>query len=180
MLAPMEPHEEAILAAAVGKEGAALIRPFLEEVRFADGEALLTDGVVSSWLYVLLEGELAIVHESPEGRVALGKRPPGCWSGEVGVIDGGPASATVLASGPCRLLRIDHASLLRLTDERPDVASVLLRHIMKQLVERIISSSSGIVEQVAPGQVFVRKPEPPAAARGWAASMFGWLTGGPR
>lgn len=169
--------DQTLLAQALGEPDAALLLPFLDVVTVADGTALLTEGAPSRDLYLLTEGELTIVHESPQVRIVLGQRPAGSWIGEVGVVDHGPASVSVIANGPCRLLRIDHAALIRLADDRPDVASVLLRHITRQLAERIASSSSGILEQIAPGQTRVRKPE---AVRGWAASILGWLTGGAR
>ena len=164
----------ALLAAAVGPEGAAQLRPHLEELALNDGEILFTDGVPSSHLCVLLEGELAVVYRGPTGTIELGVRPPGSWLGEVGFIDAGPATATVIAKGPCRLWRIDHPTVVRLIDEEPAVASVLLRHVMRQLAERIALSSSGIVEQVAPGQVRVRKPH---EVRGWVSQALGWLLG---
>lgn len=167
-----------LLAAALGAEGAARLLPHLEAVDLADGDVILTDGAPSSHLYLLVGGELGIVHVAPDGkRVDLGTRGPGSWIGEVGFVDAGPATATVVAKGPCRVLRIDHATLLRLADERPDVASVVLRVVTRQLAERIATSSSGIVEALAPGQVRVRKPE---EVRGWVARALGWLVGDAR
>lgn len=165
-----------ILAEAVGADAPALL-PHFELVHVADGDVLLREGVASSNLYVLVEGVCEIVYESELGRVTLGRRPVGSWLGEVGLIDGGPASATVIASGPCAVLRLDAAVLARIVDERPAAASALLRHVTRQLAERLAASSSGILEQIAPGQVAVRKPEP---VKHWARRALGWLVGAER
>lgn len=169
------PTDLEILGAAVGSDGAALLLPHLESVDAADGDVLMRDGEVSGRLYLLVSGALAIVHEAGGHRLDLGRCRPGAWIGEVGVIDGGPASATVLASGPCRLLRIDHARFEQIAHDRPEVASVLLRHVTRQLAERVAASSAGILHEIAPGQVVVKKPE---VVRGWAQRALGWLLGG--
>src|SRR5262245_23805177 len=118
--------ELALLASAVGDDGAHAIHRHFEAVSLAAGERILTDGQPSSWLFVVVEGELEVFVDGPEGRVDVGVRGPGSWLGEVGVIDGGPASATVEARGAAKVLRIGRERLVKLADERPQVATVLL------------------------------------------------------
>lgn len=170
------PSEElALLARGVGSEGAALLRPHLEAVDLSDGATVFVDGDPSAHLILVVSGELAIRHEAGAHAVEMGTRGPGSWLGEVGFIDPGPATATVVSRGKSRVLRIEHAKLLGLTDERPEVASILLRHVSRQLAERLATSSAGIVERVAPGHVSLRKPED---VRSWVSTVLGWLVGG--
>ena len=175
MTAAAPADELALLAEAVGAEGAALLHPYLEGVDLPDGEPVFVDGQPSSHLVVIVAGVLAIRHEANGIVVEIGTRGPGGWLGEVSVIDPGPATATVVCQGPARLLRVDHATLLRLTLERPEVASILLRHVTRQLAERLATSSSGIVERVGPGQVRLKKPD---EVRSWVSTVLGWLVGG--
>ena len=165
-----------LLTAAFGPEDGALLLQHLQLRRVAEGEALLIDGERSSSLFMLVEGALRVVHEGSHGKVVLGDRVPGDWVGEVGLIDGGPATATVQALVPSSVLCMERATLERLSVEQPHVASILLRAVTRQLAERVWASSSGIVEQVG-SWVTVRKPE---EVRGLVARMFDWLLGGER
>jgi CRP-like cAMP-binding protein len=169
------PHELALLADAVGADGAAQLHPHLVALDLADGDTVFVDGVPCAHLVLIVSGELAIQHVADGRVVEMGTRGPGGWLGEVGLVDPGPATATVVARGPVRVLRMEHQTLLELITSHPEVASVLLRHVTRQLAERIATSSSGIVERVGPGQVRLRKPE---EVRGWVSTVLGWLVGG--
>jgi CRP-like cAMP-binding protein len=164
-----------VLSASVGDMDVALLLPHLQECTLVDGEVLFRDGVACPYLYFLVDGQLAVIYEAGGAEIELGTRGPGAWLGEVGLIDGGPATATVISRGKGRALRMDHARLVELTSTLPDVASCLLRHVSKQMGERIAESNSGILEQVRPGHLRVRKPE---EVRSWAEGMLGWLING--
>jgi CRP-like cAMP-binding protein len=143
------------LARALGPENARALLPQLEPVTLPAGEHLLVQGEPSSWLYLLTDGEVRVFVHGPNGREDLGARGPGSWLGEVGVIDGGPATATVEVGRPSRLLRIDRAALARLTVEQPEVVAALLRHLVRQLAERLVRTSAGQLESDGPGQLRV-------------------------
>jgi CRP/FNR family transcriptional regulator, cyclic AMP receptor protein len=175
MPAAAPPHELALLAQAVGAEGADLLHPHLEAIELRDGDTVFVDGAPSDHLVLLVSGELVVQHVADGRVVEMGRRGPGSWLGEVSLIDPGPATATVVCRGPVRLLQLEHRTLLDLTTDRPEVASVLLRHVTRQLADRVAASSSGIVERVGPGQVRLRKPE---EVRGWVSTVLGWLVGG--
>jgi CRP-like cAMP-binding protein len=106
--------------------------------------------------------------------VTLGVRGPGSWFGEVGFVDAGPSTATVVARGPVSTLRIDHATLMRLSTDHPEVASALLRHVNRQMALRIAESSSGIMDHVGPGRYRLRKPD---EVRSWTSRALSWLLG---
>jgi CRP/FNR family cyclic AMP-dependent transcriptional regulator len=162
---------EAILAAAVGAEGAAALMPHLERVPLAAGDVLFTEGAPSPWLWVVVEGEVAV----RAGQVELVRRGPGSWLGEVGFLDKGPAMATVVAATSGAALRIGHDTLVRLGSDHPAAASALLRHLTRQLATRIAEGSAGIAEEVSAGEYRLRKPE---EVQGWLGraleQLFGW------
>lgn len=166
---------EAILLAAVGPEGAALLRPHFREVALADGDALFREGATSDHLDVVVQGELVVHVDLDDGTIEIGRNGPGAWLGEVGLIDRGPAMATVIANGPALVLRIDHDTLARLQREQPGAAAVLLRHVTRRLAERIAAGSAGMVEEIAPGHYRLKPPEEQRSA---LARVFGWLLGG--
>lgn len=69
----------------------------LEEVRFAPGEVMLTEGAAGGTLFILIEGEVAIA----KGDVhLLTVSEPGAVFGEMAALLGGPYSATVSAAAP--------------------------------------------------------------------------------
>ena len=69
---------------------------------------------------------------------------------------------------------IDHAALLRLTNEHPEVATLVLRRANREMALRIAQSSAGIIEEAGKGRYRVRPPE---EVRSWAARALGWLFG---
>ena len=164
-----------LLAQSLGEEGAALLAPHVEDVTLAAGTALFREGEPSSFLYLIVDGEADILQNVDGRPVRVASRGPGSWLGEIGFIDGGPATASVVAPAPLHAVRMAHTTLLILANERPEVATVLLRLVSRQMAERIAQTSSGIIEQVAPGQYRVRKPE---EVRGWVSQVLGWLSGG--
>lgn len=172
---PPAPIDEplAVLGAAVGASTAPLLLPHMEQLRLDDGVDLLTCGQPSSSAYVLVDGALRILLVGEGAPLILGDRYPGDWVGEVGLIDGGPATATVRTLGPCHVLRIDRPTLERLVVQEPAVASALLRHVNRMLGVRIRGSTSGIVEQVG-DWVTVRRPD---EVRTWVSRALSWLLG---
>ena len=163
-----------LLLETLGKDGAAVIAPHLTEEAVAEGERVFTDGEVSSRLVLLVSGGLQACHEDGGHRIVLGDIPIGSWLGEVGFIDRGPATATVVATKPSTIMTIHHRQLMALAETEPHAASVLLRHVTRALAKRLHKSTSGIVTQIADGQF---KVMPVEQQRGWLASVLGRLLG---
>jgi len=100
-----------------------------DEVEVAAGKRLATAGDAGRELFVIVEGRA--VAKTPRGRtVHLG---PGQFFGEIGLIDGGPRSATVEASTPMRLLVIGQREFWGLLAAVPPIA----RRIMQTLSQRL-------------------------------------------
>jgi MFS family permease len=89
---------------------AAAQRPVLErlaaasvETTAAPGEEIIREGEPADALYVLRKGSI----EVRRGADTLATLPAGSWFGELGLLEGVPRTATVAATEPCDLLRID-------------------------------------------------------------------------
>jgi CRP-like cAMP-binding protein len=76
-----------------------------EEMRVEAGRTLIRQGTPSDTFYLLLDGE-ATVEVDGKARPALG---PGRFFGEISLLDRGPATATVVAKTPVRLMVMSHA-----------------------------------------------------------------------
>lgn len=144
------------LAEALGPQLAEHLRDRLESVRLERGDTLLEAGVPSPWLHVVLEGGVEVRRQGPRGPVILGLLEPGSLVGEVGFIDGGPATATLVATANTRLARLERAALAGLQAEHPLLAGQLLRRISTTMAARLDQTSLA---------VFAHE-DPPAASRG--------------
>ena len=106
------------------------------EVDFALGEVVFHEGDQDRSLFVILEGAVGIERDGE--RVA--DLPQGTWFGEMALLDGKPRSATALALGETRCLRIDHEQFYEIVAVNPeivkDVFSVLVTRLRSLLDKR--------------------------------------------
>jgi cAMP-dependent protein kinase regulator len=92
------------------------------------GETLLVQGQPGTALFLVLRGQCRVVHQHPDGRES--EYPvlrEGDLFGELSVLLGLPATATVLARTPCTLLRLDRAAVERHILIQPGVREALSR-----------------------------------------------------
>lgn len=85
-------------------------------------------------LFVIVRGSVKVLSRDAEGReVILSFLGEGECFGEMGLIDGSPRSADVVAFDPCELLEISRADFTQALTENPD----LCLNIMRSLVMRL-------------------------------------------
>src|SRR5579871_349426 len=95
----------------------------------APGETLFKKGDAGDAMFVVLEGALDI--QVGDKVVETARR--GAIIGEMALIDQAPRNATVIASEPSKLAKVDQRRFLFLIQQNPFFAT----HVMKELVERI-------------------------------------------
>ncbi len=119
--------------------------------RVAAGETLFHEGDPGDALYVIAEGELAVLGagapggSSPGGGgpgVELARLGPGQFLGEVALMTDQPRSATVTAIVDSELLRIDRITLATVLGNHGDVLRAVLRFVRDRLVDRWIRTSA--------------------------------------
>jgi CRP-like cAMP-binding protein len=93
------------------------------------GHTLFVEGAPSSNLYVIVTGTAVVKRH---GR-RIGRAGPGDVVGELGVILGGPRTATVQAETPIEWLVLDRASLRTAIDEVPGLGWHLLQSVAARL-----------------------------------------------
>jgi CRP/FNR family cyclic AMP-dependent transcriptional regulator len=106
----------------------------------AVGEVLFNQGDDGNCMFVLIEGAMDVVIDG----LVVEKSTSGAMLGEMAIIDSSPRSATVVATEPCRLAKIDEKRFNIIIQSNPFFA----KQVMKVLVDRVrqmnkISSSSG-------------------------------------
>jgi CRP-like cAMP-binding protein len=133
-------------------------RPFLDGLAAADvaaldeigavvrrrrGEHVFHEGEATHSVWLLRSGFVKLTKLSLSGRTTvLELRGPGDILGEMGLIDGGPRSATVTALSPVVALSIEASRLGALLDARPTLA----RRLLEDLVARLRQASERQLE----------------------------------
>ncbi len=100
-----------------------------DEVDLPEGRTLITQGTAADAFYLLLTGG-ATVRVDGHDRPAL---EPGSFFGEISMLDRGPATATVVTSGPSKLMVMSHAQFrdaIKANDQ-------LLSQVMAAMAERL-------------------------------------------
>ena len=98
------------------------------------GTVIVRAGDATDSLYILINGSARVLNSDEEGReVILSLLGPGDFFGEMGLIDGSPRSADVVAAESCEMLVISKTDFKRCLQENFEVAL----NIMKRLVERL-------------------------------------------
>jgi CRP-like cAMP-binding protein len=89
-------------------ERAEVIR-IMEVLRLQGDEIVLREGAAGDAWYVIFEGEVRVLKNSPAGPVETSRLRPGECFGEMAILDGLPRSATVKAAGPLTLFRFQRS-----------------------------------------------------------------------
>ena len=119
------------LFAGCSKKELAAIARATDRVDLADGAALTTEGETSREAFVIVEGS-AIVKRNGRKVAELG---PGAFLGELGLLDKGPRTATVVAQGPVEALVLGPREFAGLLDEVPSISHKLLKAMAARIRE---------------------------------------------
>jgi hypothetical protein len=108
------------------KERAALIEE-MELESHEEGSVIISEGDPGDSMYVISSGEVKVYTRGTgkSGTVYLAKLGEGDFFGEVSVLTGKPRTATITASQPTELLRLDKEKLDNALAKHPGVRKVL-------------------------------------------------------
>ena len=108
---------------------AELFRHETDLLEFSAGQTLFSEGDQDDTMYVLMAGTALIVVHNRVVETA----EAGAIIGEMGMIDEGPRSATVVAKTDCRLVPIDRKRFTFLIQQTPNFAL----HVMRVIANRL-------------------------------------------
>lgn len=98
---------------------------------FARGDVITRQGAIAHWLYILIEGEAAVVVDQASGeRHTVTTLKAGTCFGEMGLLTGEPRRATVIANTELECYRLDKASLEDILRSRPALAEDFSRMLV--------------------------------------------------
>lgn len=126
------------------EEREAVIREMVY-AEFGEGDIVITEGEQGSSLYVVVSGEVKVFTRGPRGEsVPLASLGEGEFFGEVSVLTGKPRTATITATRPSELLRLDKEKLDAVIERHPHVRTVLedfykrrASHTVEAMIERM-------------------------------------------
>ncbi len=105
----------------------------LEEVDVNAGDMIFQQGEPGDSLYVIVDGRVR-VHDGERLINYLGEHDV---FGEMALLDAEPRMASVSAVEPTRLFRLEHGPFFELLNERPEIATGIIRVLTQHLRNRI-------------------------------------------
>jgi HEAT repeat protein len=109
------------------------------EQLYEDGAFIAREGDAGNELLVIVDGEVRVVSGGKE----LTRRKRGDYVGEMAVIDGEPRSASLVAQGTVRALRIGRREFETILRERPETSHAMLLVLTRRLRELTRTSVAG-------------------------------------
>ena len=120
----------------------------MKTVYFKKGEEIIKEGNLSDCAYIIGDGRVEVSKKLPNGeKQIIGLLDKNEIFGEMGLIDGFPRSATVVALEDCSISIITQESFNNLAQHKPEA----LMPILKVLAKRLRSTLS-LVEDLQKGK----------------------------
>jgi CRP-like cAMP-binding protein len=124
---------------------------------YGPGEIIVQQGEKAQRLHIVVSGGLEVIVSALGKDTKVGDIGPGDCIGEVGILEPGPASATVRVSQTAILWSIDVEQLQQFFEAVPIGAAQLLMGISSLLCKRLRHANQTIMEnRITPGHLGVR------------------------
>ena len=107
-----------------------------EPAEFPAGKTIMSAGAVGAFMYVVVEGRVAI----SVGNSVVEHVGPGGMFGEMALVDRSARAASATAESDCKLLAINRTDFLNLVKSKPEFGASLLKSIavrMQQLAQQV-------------------------------------------
>ncbi|OAN64906.1 PP2C family protein-serine/threonine phosphatase [Magnetospirillum moscoviense] len=122
------------LLAVIGEKARKQIINDAAPVDLVDGEVLFRQGEMGSCAYAVLDGELDVMVDVGFDCVKTATVGPGGLIGEISIFTESTRTATVVARGLVRLLRIESSHMLDILEQNPSVARAVIADLGRRLV----------------------------------------------
>lgn len=104
-----------------------------ELVDVAPGTTIVTEGEPEAGMYTLLHGAATVTVKVEDERLDVGQLEAGDVFGELGMLGGGPRTATVVATEPSQVLRLTLEAIERLFAQDPAFGLAMARDLADRL-----------------------------------------------
>jgi CRP/FNR family cyclic AMP-dependent transcriptional regulator len=113
-----------------------------DKCTFKTGDVIVKQGSTGAFLYVIVEGQVSVTKTvPPKPPVELAKLDPGSSFGEMSLVDQELRSASVIASRPCTLLRLNETACWA----NPGISAKIFRNIARIVSVRLRSMDEAYV-----------------------------------
>lgn len=102
---------------------------------YNDGEVIIKQGDKGNCLYVIQEGLVDVILESPEGNIKVAQLGETEFFGEMGLFEEDVRSCTIRAVGEARILTIDKRNFMKSIHRDSSLAYRLLEKMSQRLRE---------------------------------------------
>ena len=116
------------LFADVPDEALKKVATFASLESVAEGKTIIREGGFSNDFYVIDEGTARVERDGEQ----IAELAPGDIFGEQGLLEQQPRSATVIATSPTKLIKIEHWELSRMRQAMPEVVEELRRKVQER------------------------------------------------
>jgi len=134
MSADVSVLQEAPLFALLDDSERQTLADIIDVVHFDKGASIFSFGDVGDTLYIVRDGTVQVFVENYEGqKIILGENTRGDIFGEISLLDGGPRTATAVATEDSELFALERQDLLDLITKHPHAAMDLLTVVGRRL-----------------------------------------------
>lgn len=122
------------------------IAGLLKEITVASGATIFEKGERGDSMYIIIEGEVEALNEG-RAFTQMGERQV---FGEMALLDGEPRTATIRATQPTRLLRLDQEPFYELMDDQIEIARGVIHVLLQRLRRRTedVNRLQALVRQI--------------------------------
>jgi len=136
MTTPADLLAEVPLFKLLDDDARAILAERLERIQAPAGKTLFSRGDPGDALYVVISGEIEMFFKNDTGeRIVLEKATAGDFFGEISLLDGGPRTATAVATSDIEALVVDRGDLAEFLGLHPESAMALLTAMGQRLRE---------------------------------------------
>ena len=134
------------------EEELALFAEHLSRQTVPAGTPVLQQGFASSTLFILLSGKVRVLRQLGGTPVTIAEFGPLQTFGEMGIVDGEPASATVMAESEIQILSMSAEEFHALLESSTAIRAKVWRNLAKELTQRIRLTTNQVQDSFAINQ----------------------------
>lgn len=127
---------------------------------------LLLIGETNASLFLILSGAAKVERLHVEENMELAELGPGDTFGEMSLLDGSKATASVTTTKPTEFLELTGEAIGRLIESQPALAAKLWRNVAVDLKHRLEATNELVDHYMDLNQVLLERPEVGAVMRG--------------
>jgi small-conductance mechanosensitive channel/CRP-like cAMP-binding protein len=129
-------------------EERAAVAAKLKQQSYDEGDTLVEPGTVPQSLFIIGSGVVSFTREGIEGETEVLRLGPGDHFGEIGLLTGAAATATITALIPVTVYELAKADLTPILEARPQVAQELCRALARLQAAGRLSASPELDERI--------------------------------